>query len=102
MSDTRERRISYDELRYMLATCQRCRAEISVDLANERQTENMTGTFHPTCPICGAPFDSNVGVALRDFVRWYQHLRQAGRSVGFRLQEPEARPGPGATAQGDR
>lgn len=99
MTETRERRITFDELRYVLVACQTCAAEITIDLENEYQAKALAGPGAgipvPSCPICASPFNTAVVTAVHDFAQWAGSLRKAGQSIAFRLREPQAVAAPG-------
>jgi hypothetical protein len=92
MTETHERRITYEELRYVLIACQTCAAEICVDLENEYPAASLSGATTPTpqCSICGTRFNVAVAAAVHGFFQWAWALRAAGQSVAFRIREPEA------------
>ena len=91
MTETRERRITYDELRYILIACPTCTAEITIDLENADQAKFLASASAPVplCPICGRPFNGAVAEAVHSFAKWARALRTADQSVAFRLREPQ-------------
>ena len=86
MTDITERRIGYNELTRMVIVCKACRAEVTIDIANETQFQTIKDKKSSLiCPVCDTRFDSAMPEAIGAFAIWHDRLFKAGHDVYFRL-----------------
>lgn len=90
MTETTERRISWDELFLLAFDCTSCHAELTLDLKNADQRRRFADrdAFTMSCPFCGATFDSALIESIRRFEHWRQKVGESGHAVTFRLPMP--------------
>lgn len=88
MTEETEIRIPFTDLNRISFECNRCKAEITIDISKKehRHIEKEDREHSMKCPFCGTAFDSQLRSSFKDFFNWHEKVKESGHTVYFRLK----------------
>ncbi len=85
MTESKELRTSYTDLKVVVITCAQCGAEVSLNLADARQQRPFKEGNQMVCSVCRVAFDSTLTGALTALQEWLRLAKESKVQITFRL-----------------
>jgi protein-arginine kinase activator protein McsA len=86
MTEERQVKISYDDLKLIALQCANCASEITFDISQEKHLTDNWEERGMRCTICGTNFDSAIKAGLVKYADWYTLIKQSKQTVFFRIK----------------
>lgn len=85
MTEERQLKIPYDDLKNIALECSSCGAEVAFDIAHEKHLEEDWEKKALRCTICATQFDSAIKIGLIKYADWFRCAKESGVKVSFRI-----------------
>lgn len=87
MTETTERRITWDELHRMVIECEHCHTELNIEFDKDDQRRRVSEKDAPrlVCALCGTQSDTALMQAFQYFHLWRLRIRDSKATVSFRI-----------------
>ena len=87
MTEMHEMRVPFAEATRIAIACQNCKAEIVIDLKDNKQSSRFVLEDGPVtrfaCPCCTSEFDSSIRYAVTHLRRAFAELKKSGQTFSF-------------------